>query len=440
MPASSILCSLLDGGGNVAPQLAIARRLVARGHRVRVLTAKDQPGLIERIVSSGCRVVLCEPAKDEFTLPPMRGLVFGWSPLLLGFDGLAHRRLQSTPSWSRRVYDELCREPADLAVVDDFLPGLMIGAEGAGVPVVTLVHSIYIRPAPGAPPFSSDFLPARGPLGRIRDALFARAIARVFRRDALPSINIARRVVGLPPLHSYLEQFDRAARVLVMTSPRFDFPARTLPANVRYVGMPFDMPEQGEPWRSPWPADDPRPLILISVSSTPQAQDSAASFQRALDAVASLPVRALGTLGSYLPAEQIRAPANVVLANYIPHTQVLPHASAMITHAGHSGVMTALAHGVPLICQLGDPRPPYARRGKDQPAIATRVVATGAGIRLYPGASTVQIRAAIEQVLYDPSFRTAARRIGDHIRSESGTERAVAEIESLLPARAIPGE
>lgn len=153
----------------------------------------------------------------------------------------------------------------------------------------------------------------------------------MFRRDAPPSINIARRVVGLPPLHSYLDQFDRAARVLVMTSPRFDFPARTLPANVRYVGMPFDIPEQGEPWRSPWPADE----------STPQAQDSGASFQRALDAVASLPVRALGTLGSYLPAEQIRAPANVVLSNYIPHTQVLPHASAMITHAGHSSTASS---------------------------------------------------------------------------------------------------
>jgi len=42
---------------------------------------------------------------------------------------------------------------------------------------------------------------------------------------------------------------------------------------------------------------------------------------------------------------------------------------------------------------------------------------------------------AVERVLAEESFRAAARRIGERIVAERGTERAVAEIESVIPSR-----
>jgi MGT family glycosyltransferase len=435
MSVRSFLFAFRDGGGSVPPQLAVARRLAARGHRVRVLTESPTLPFEERIAAAGCVVVPCHPPAEEPALPRMRGLAFGWSPHILGMDGIAHLRHLQTPRWAGYVYEELRREPADVVVANDMQPGILIGAEAAGVPVVSLIHTIYMRSAPGAPPYPSDFLPARGPIGRIRDALFARAVARVFRRDALPLLNVARRLVGLPPLRTFQEQYDRAARVLVMTSPFFDFPARSLPANVRYVGMPFDDLDPPPTWYAPWPPDDPRPLVVTSVSITAQGKDQGAPLQRALDAIGRLPVRGLATVGPNLPAEGLSVPANVVLETYVPHAAVLPQAAAMITHAGHSGVMIALTHGVPLVCVPGDPRAPSSMRAKDQLAIATRVAASGAGLRLAPNATSSQIRAAVERVLSDESFRVAARRLGARIVAERGVDRAVAEIEAVVPAR-----
>jgi UDP:flavonoid glycosyltransferase YjiC (YdhE family) len=436
MSGASLLFAFRDGGGSVPPLLAVAHRLVARGHRVRVLAESPTPTFEARLTAVGCVVVPCQPPADEPALPPMRGLAFGWSPQILGMDGLAHQRHLQTPRWARYVFDELHREPADVVVANDMQPGILIGAEAAGVPVASLIHTIYMRPAPGAPPYPSDFLPAHDPLGRLRDALFARAVARVFRRDALPLLNVARRSLGLQPLKTFQEQYDRAARVLVMTSPAFDFPARSLPANVRYVGMPFDDLDLMPAWAAPWPPDDPRPLVVASVSITVQGKDQAEPFQRMLDALAGLPVRGLATLGPYLSPEGFAVPANVVLEAYVPHAAVLPHASAMITHAGHSGVMMALAHGVPLVCLPGDRRAPNTMRGKDQPAIATRVAASGAGLRLAPDATCDEIRAAIERVLAEASFRAAAQRLGARIVAERGAERAADEIEALVTARA----
>jgi MGT family glycosyltransferase len=431
MSGASFLFAFKDGGGSVPPQLAVARRLVARGHRVRVLTESPTAEFSERLAAAGCVVVPYDPPTDEPTFPPMRGLAFGWSPLILGMDGLAHARHLQTLRWAEYVLKELRRESADVVVALDRQPGILIGAEAAGVPVASLIDTIYMRAAPGAPPYPSDFLPARGPIGRLRDALYARAVARVFRRDALPLLNIARRSVGLAPLRDFQEQYDRAARVLVMTSPSFDFPARSLPANVRYVGMPFDDLDPPPTWDGPWSPDDPRPLVVASVSITIQGKDQVRPLQRTLDALGRLPVRGLATLGPHLQPQGLCVPANVVLETYIPHAAVLPRAAAMVTHAGHSGVMSALANGIPLVCLPGDPRAPSSMRAKDQLAIATRVAASGAGLRIDPNATSDQIRRAVERVLSEESFRTAARRLGARIVAERGADRAVEEIEAL---------
>ena len=45
---SSYLFAIWAGGGNVPPQLAIARRLVARGHEVRVLAPESLRATVER--------------------------------------------------------------------------------------------------------------------------------------------------------------------------------------------------------------------------------------------------------------------------------------------------------------------------------------------------------------------------------------------------------
>lgn len=69
----------------------------------------------------------------------------------------------------------------------------------------------------------------------------------------------------------------------------------------------------------------------------------------------------------------------------------------------------------------------------DQPDNAARVVARGAGIRIPPDAPPEQIGAAIERVLNDPKFRTAAQKLGAAIEREGDAiDRAMSAIEDVL--------
>src|SRR5258707_676735 len=89
-----------------------------------------------------------------------------------------------------RVLSEDCLA-VDVLASDYMLFGPPIAAERAGVPTALLVHNIYVVPEPGKPAPGPGFLPARGPLGRIRDRAVARALVALFNRG-LPPVNSAR--------------------------------------------------------------------------------------------------------------------------------------------------------------------------------------------------------------------------------------------------------
>jgi len=433
---AQFLFAMFQGSGNIPPILAVARGLVARGHNVRILAGPglqpDRPprpisaSFLEGVHAAGAGLILLQQARDPFaSLPPVRGIIKGWTPRVFAAHVFLARRYMAAPVWAENVTAELDRNPADAVVADVYLPGALVAAEASGVPSAALVHHHDIRPTTGVPPFGPGWLPASGPSGRMRDAMGRAVVNRIYRRDGLQPVNRARIQVGLPALQSPLQQYDRAARVLIMTSQAFDFPIRSLRPNTRYVGMPFE-DAGAETWISPWSADDKRPLVLVSFSTAPQGQE--VPLQRTLDALAMLPVRALVTLGPSLRPEQFHAPANAALVPFVPHALVLPQTAVVVSQCGHGTVMKTLAHGVPLVCI-----PLIA----DQHDIAARVVYAGAGVRLPRTASAERIRIAIQQVLSESRFRIGAQRLALAMAKEDGVGTAVVELESLAAPAVI---
>ena len=164
----------------------------------------------------------------------------------------------------------------------------------------------------------------------------------------------------MPALRRPHEQVERATRILVMGSEAFQLPVRgPMPDHLRHVGAIL-APAPESPW-SP-PADDGRPLVLVSLSTLPQGQGPI--MRRVLAAVRVAPVRAVVTLGPTLSRETFDVPANVQVEQFVPHEGVLPHVSAVVTQCGLSTITKVLAAGLPMVCLpvLGD-----------QPANAARV-------------------------------------------------------------------
>lgn len=417
--ALDFLLTTWEGGGNVPPLLAAARRLLARGHRVRVLSDACNRAEIEAV---GAEAVSWTRAPSRPDKSAATDFLRDWeAPTPVASVECLVERVICGPAeaYALDTRDELRRRPADALVASEMLFGSIFAAEAERVPLAVLTTNIPLFPVEGLPPFGPGLLPAETDAERRQHAEIAADAQQLFDRF-LPGLNHQREAFGLPPLAHLFDQMTRADRVLVGTARAFDFPGARLPSHVRYVGPLLDDPPWASEWRSPWPTDAREPLVLVGLSTTYQAQGP--TLQRILDALGALPVRGLATLGPALDADAFRAPANTVLCRSAPHARVLREASAAVIHAGHGTAIRALAAGVPTLC---------LPMGRDQNDNAARIRARGAGLQLAPDAPSDAIRAALARLLDEPGFRQQAQALGARVRAEAEASPLVAELEAL---------
>ncbi|MSV35367.1 MAG: hypothetical protein EXQ47_07185 [Bryobacterales bacterium] len=256
-----------EGGGNTPPMLSVVRRLVARGHQVRILADpcnQEEAEAAGASFSSWTRGYRrldksweSDPLKDWEVSSPLAVIARLRDRLFFG----------PSLAYAGDVRDELRRFPADVIVPSEMLFGAMAAAEAAGVPCVGLAANICLFPLPGVPPFGPGFLPARNMFERLRDSAVRSLTRREFGKGA-PVFNATRRALGLAPLQHPLDQLERLTRLLVLTSPAFDFPAAPLPAHVVYAGS-----ESGGEGDQTGSADSPARCALPESGAWPRPAD-----------------------------------------------------------------------------------------------------------------------------------------------------------------------
>jgi MGT family glycosyltransferase len=372
-----------DGGGNLPPAVGMAQALAARGHRVRFFGYEVQRGRIE---AQGLAFSALKRTGDfdKLRAPPdeRRAALLRW--------------VWACPEHLDDVPDALAAHPADVLVVDFLMQGALAWSERAHLPVVALAHSAIAGLVP----------PPESPIGA----------------TILGASNALRSSAGLTPMRRLNDAWDRIL-TLVTTVPELDPAAEGRGPSIRYVGPIVEQfPEHT--WESPWAADDTRPLVLVSFTTTGM-WDQRARIRNTLAALASEPVRVLVSVRE--GAELGEVPANAVVRGFIPHALVLPDAALTVTHCGHGTVAASLAHGVPLV---GMPN-----QAADQPFLSSLVQRLGAGLALDGEADEGAIRSAVREVLANPSYAAAARRLGAAIHASPGAIGAAVELERAIEGR-----
>jgi UDP:flavonoid glycosyltransferase YjiC (YdhE family) len=209
---------MVEGGGNVAPQLGIARRLAARGHRVRILS---DPAIAAEVAAAGLEFVSFRHAPHQNMRNRAVDTVRDWA------EHGAHAQLRRITSrvmfgpaalYARDLLEALEQFPADAVAVDYMVVGALIGAERARLPTGLLVHTPYPLPTAGVPPFGLGLMPARSAAGRLRDRILGAGLTHMFNSLGLAPLNAARTALGLSALTSVYDQLRAADKILVMTA------------------------------------------------------------------------------------------------------------------------------------------------------------------------------------------------------------------------------
>lgn len=407
-----ILLTSLGNPGNLTPFLTAARLLAQRGHRVRFIDfASSQEEIRNAGFDGACwrrpaALVPPTPGCDDYAALEFRCM-------------MEQMTFGSAYDYAADVIESINTQRADVIVTHDLLAGPALAAEACGIPYALLAPHVSIRPIDGVPAGASGLCPSESPEDEVREeAAYTRLVAMM--NGCLPALNRARVQLGLPRLSHVLEHYDRADRLLIGLSRAFDFPARRLPDNLRYVGPLLDTPAWSKPWSPPWSKDCDRPRVLVSLSTS--FQNQAGLIRRIITALGGMPVDAVVTVGPAMADADIQATDNVTLLHSAPHDTVMREVSVVVTHGGHGTVTRALLSGRPLL---------VLPMGRDQADNAARVVARGAGLRLASEAGVDEIASALARLVYEPNFHAAAARLGRLMTPDVNASILATEVEAL---------
>jgi MGT family glycosyltransferase len=409
-----------------SPMVAIARSLRDRGHEVafysgaRARAAMEEEGFtffgFEAVDDQHVDDIMFSRNQYASWKGPLRvkALLRDW---LLG-------TVRDQVKDLRRII-AAWRPEAILSETSMWAPMLVLHeTEGLPVAVFSTVAACLL-PGPDAPPPGWG-LPRPRTWSTRLVARAARAATDALAIDFRRAIDAVRRGYGLGLLPtSFTEYTGRMPLYLVPTTPEFDYERRDLPPSVHYIGPCLwnaGSHEAPPAWLDELPRD--RPWVHVT-EGTMHTQEPIL-LRAAAKGLAGRPLQVIMTTGGRRdPATLGLGPeaGNVRVERWVAHQFLLPRTDLVVTTGGAGTVMTVLEAGVPLIVVPTE---------WDKPENAQRVVEAGVGVRIAPRRLTpARLRAAVEQVLGDPSYRRNAKRLAASFAEYRGPIRAAELLESL---------
>jgi UDP:flavonoid glycosyltransferase YjiC (YdhE family) len=168
--------------------------------------------------------------------------------------------------------------------------------------------------------------------------------------------------------------------------------------------------------------DPARPTVYATLG-TIFNMESGDLFPRVLAALQGITANTVLSVGPQLDPRQFAAHRGVRVERWVPHEHLLPRCDVAVTHAGSGSVVAALTHGVPLV---------LLPMGADQRNNARRCEVLGVGVTLDPlRCAPADVRAAVERLLTDPSFRDRANAVKAAVDALPGPRSAVAFLQDL---------
>jgi MGT family glycosyltransferase len=399
--------------GHLYPVTPVLDELRRRGHEVVLRTLASQ---VELMRGRGFETAPIDPLIEAIEHDDFEAR----TPL-----GAQKRAVRVFCRRARREAPDLRRAIAevepDLLLVDVAAWGAMAAAEAWGGPWAAWCPYPLPLPSRDAPPFGPGLRPARGPLGRARDAALRPLMFGALERIIVPRLNEVREEVGVAPVENATAIFTAPPTLLYMSAEPFEYPRSDWPPNVRMVGASaWDPPAEPPAWLE----TIEQPIVVVSTSS--EFQDDGRLVRCAVEALAGEPCHVVATLPSGDPGS-FDAPANATVRSFVPHGPLLERAACAITHGGMGVTQKALARRVP-VCVV-----PF---GRDQLEVARRVETAGAGVRLPARRlSPKRLRAAVAEA---KGCGEGARLVAEGYRAAGGAVASADAVEELVGTDRLP--
>lgn len=443
LPGLRILLACQAVPGHLNPYLALAAALRARGHFPAIYSGELARAAVER---EGIPFFPFEESMDRLLSSIVLPKEGSSDASRMAVDGSALRnigKLNATMiDWLLATVPQQVKDLT--AAAESFQAGMLVSDPTLLGPPLILRHRLkipcavfsvlaaYSLQGKDDPPWGRGLPPPRDPLTRLSYRI-QRQISDWVLTGFRAYANRLRTDHGLPPLEGRVaDEVARMPLFIVPSAPSFDYPRTDLPATVHYVGACVwdggkapDVPA----WLTELPAGQP----VVHVTEGTIFTRSPIVLSAAAQGLGGLPMHVIMTSGKHRKPEELDLggplQSNIRVEQFVSHRHLFEKTDLVVTTGGAGTMLTALAAGIPVIAVPG---------AWELAENAERLKQCGAGLRVNPQDCNPQsLRAAVERVLGNPSFRETARRIAAELKSLGGPVRASELLESLAARHAV---
>ena len=418
MESKKIVIATIGSLGDLHPAMALALELKARGHQVALATSAIYKTKIEQAEIDFYSLHPDLPDDLEMiekVMHPTKGAEFLFREIIL-------------PQLSQTSADLInVVAGCDLLITNELILPASLVSEKIGIAWISYtlqpasLFSIYDPPVL----ITAPYLAKSSFLGVWAVKLF-KQLAKFQTRSWAEPIHQLRKELELPNVDVSSPLFEGKFSpnlVLAMFSSVFAKPQPDWVEQIKITGFTYydrlsysdGLPAKLQEFLAAGEA----PVVFTLGSAVVKTAGN--FYTESLAAVRKLGCRAVFLVGD---AKLENLPSETIALDYVPYSELFPHAKAVVHQGGVGTTAQALRAGVPMLVV------PFSY---DQPDNAARVVRLGVGRTI--SRRKYQHRLAVKELrilLNDSQYKTKALEIAQLVRAENGTKTACDAIETFL--------
>jgi zeaxanthin glucosyltransferase len=417
MARIGIIC--FPGTGHLNPFTALGHAIQERGHQVIFFGIPD---VESRVRDAGLEFSVI--GSQDYPLGTLRKLDERLSELhgLAVFRYTVERVKNTAVMVLRDAPEAILRAKIDAMIIDQADFGGSV-ADYLGLPFASVTILPPLIADNRVPPYFFGWKARYDLAGRARNMLGIALLSSVA-NPIYRVINRQRMAWGLKPFKRRENALSPLVQITQM--PRaLEFEGCPQPENLHYTSH-FSFDKKRPTVDFPWGRLDGRPLVYASLGTLQNGSKDA--FEMIAAGCANLDVQLVITLGGGLSIDDFRnLPGNPIVVEFAPQLELIKRATLVITHAGLNTVLETISEAKPMVA---------IPIGNDQPGVAARLAARGAGIVIpRPRLTAAKLHNAVRAILEDEKYAQAVKNLRAAIGDIDGAALAARILEEKLSLR-----
>jgi MGT family glycosyltransferase len=351
----------------------------------------------------------------------------------LSFDMINAFILRSTEYYAdiSEIYKSF---PFDIFIADNCFTGIPFVKDKIGVPVIAVGVLPLTETSKDLAPAGLGMTPATSFFGRRKQDLLRFLADRVLFRKPNQLMRKLLHQHGIESGRTNI--FDLVSRkstlLLQSGTPGFEYKRSDLSSNVRFIGplLPYSGKRQVAPW-SDCRLGIYKKVVLVTQGTV--EKDPEKIIVPVLEAFKDSEYLVVATTGGSKTTElQNRYPQfNIIIEDFIPFADIMPHADVYITNGGYGGVMLGIENKLPMVVA-------GVHEGKNE--INARIGYFKLGVNLGTEKPTpAQIKAAVEKVMADPSYRKNVKELSKEFSKYDPYALCALYVAGIMKPAVMPG-